>query len=93
MRRTVRYILATSNPMGDLEALEKFVKLAPDTGADAIALIGNLMPKAANSKRRVTEENGAESAAERPDAERSKRPNVSVLRNVNAQDPGKTGTR
>ncbi|AAV95270.1 ATP-binding cassette domain-containing protein [Ruegeria pomeroyi] len=52
-----------------------------------------LMPKAANSKRRVTEENGAESAAERPDAERSKRPNVSVLRNVNAQDPGKTGTR
>ena len=27
MRRTVRYILATSNPMGDLEALEKFVKL------------------------------------------------------------------
>ena len=47
MRRTVRYILATSNPMGDLEALEKFVKLAPDTGADAIALIGNLMPKAA----------------------------------------------
>ena len=50
MRRTVRYILATSNPMGDLEALEKFVKLAPDTGADAIALIGNLMPKAAKSR-------------------------------------------
>ena len=36
MRRTVRHILATSNPMGDLEALEKFVKIAPDTGADAV---------------------------------------------------------
>jgi len=50
MRRTVRYILATSNPMGDLEALEKFVRIAPDTGADAIALIGNLMPKTAKSR-------------------------------------------
>jgi Icc-related predicted phosphoesterase len=50
MRRTVRYILATSNPMGDLEALEKFVKVAPDTGADAVAVIGNLMPKTAKSR-------------------------------------------
>ena len=50
MRRTVRHILATSNPMGDLEALEKFVKVAPDTGADAVAVIGNLMPKTAKSR-------------------------------------------
>ena len=47
MRRTVRHILATSNPVGDLEALEKFVKVAPDTGADAVVVIGNLMPKTA----------------------------------------------
>jgi Icc-related predicted phosphoesterase len=50
MRRTVRHILATSNPMGDLEALEKFVKVAPDTGADAVVVIGNLMPKTAKSR-------------------------------------------
>ena len=50
MRRTVRYILATSNPMGDLEALEKFAKVAPDTGADAVVVIGNLMPKTAKSR-------------------------------------------
>ena len=50
MRRTVRHILATSNPMGDLEALEKFAKIAPDTGADAVAVIGNLMPKTAKSR-------------------------------------------
>jgi len=50
MRRTVRHILTTSNPMGDLEALEKFVKVAPDTGADAVAVIGNLMPKTAKSR-------------------------------------------
>jgi Icc-related predicted phosphoesterase len=36
--------------MGDLEALEKFVKVAPDTGADAVAVIGNLMPKTAKSR-------------------------------------------
>ncbi len=50
MRRITRYILATSNPMGDLENLEKFVQIAPDTGADAIAIIGNLMPKTAKSR-------------------------------------------
>ena len=50
MRRTVRHILATSNPMGDLEALEKFAKVAPDTGADAVVVIGNLMPKTAKSR-------------------------------------------
>ena len=50
MRRTVRHILATSNPMGGLEALEKFVKVAPDTGADAVVVIGNLMPKTAKSR-------------------------------------------
>jgi len=50
MRRTVRHILATSNPMGDLEALEKFVKVTPDIGADAVAVIGNLMPKTAKSR-------------------------------------------
>lgn len=50
MRKTIRKILATSNPMGDLEALERLVQVVPETDADALVLIGNLFPKSAHTR-------------------------------------------
>lgn len=42
MRATTHSMLIAAAPRGDLDAVEDLVKLAPETGADAVALVGDL---------------------------------------------------
>ena len=57
MRRTVRYILATSNPMGDLEALEKL-----STGTATKIIIPSEIQGIAGLVKSIAEVAGTEKA-------------------------------
>jgi Icc-related predicted phosphoesterase len=50
MRKHVSRILATSEPLGNLEEVERLAKRVADTGAEAVAVLGSLVSQSATTR-------------------------------------------
>ncbi len=45
MRRLVRRVLAAAAPLGELQMVERLARLVPDTGSEALVVLGSLAPR------------------------------------------------